>query len=177
MRGDRTLGVVPGVTNDELWRPQEVLWAPDSTGFVINGSPSAYAGFAFVVYRVGAENVIPTDVTNLAQRDMVQTFPPCKARHISNAECGAIEKEPEFNMSALAWSRGGAAVIVFGEIPCSGQYGGIACQVMGYEVAVPTGKILDRMSAPELRRRFQSDMAWPMKVPGPPEYRSPGQHD
>jgi len=177
VRGDRTIVLVPVVTSDDSWRPQELLWAPDSTAFFINGSPSAYAGFAFVVYRVAANSVTPVDVTNLTQRDMVRTFPPCRARSLSDAECGVIEEKPEFNMSALAWSHGDAAVIVFGEVPCSGQYGGIACQVMGYEVAVPTGTILQRLSAPELKRRCQSDMAWPMKMPDPPQYRSPGQHD
>jgi hypothetical protein len=95
-----------------------------------------------------------------------------KARYLDQRDCKALEVEPEFNMSGLAWSRGAAGIIVMAEIPCSGTYGGIGCQVRGYELEVPTGRILQRMSPRDLKRRYQSRMAWPMKIPDPPQYRS-----
>ena len=45
------------------------------------------------------------------------------------------------------------------------------CQVMGYELEVPTGRILVRMPARELKRKYQSQMAWPMRIPDRPRYR------
>ena len=75
-------------------------------------------------------------------------------------------------MSAIAWTRGAKAVVVFAEVPCSSSYGGIMCQVMGYELDVATGRILSRMTPRELKRRFQSQMAWPMKIPDAPVYKS-----
>ena len=38
-------------TRDSMWRPQELLWSPDSKSFFINGGTSAYAGFAVHVYE------------------------------------------------------------------------------------------------------------------------------
>jgi hypothetical protein len=32
-------------THDDMWRPGELLWASDSSAFVINGGANAYAGY------------------------------------------------------------------------------------------------------------------------------------
>ena len=45
------------------------------------------------------------------------------------------------------------------------------CQVMGYELDVPTGRILGRMTARELKLRYQAQMAWPMRIPDKPSYK------
>jgi len=75
------------------------------------------------------------------------------------------------NMSAIAWTRGSSSLVVFAEVPCSSSHGGIMYQVMGYELDVPTGRILARMSALEFKRRYQADMAWPMRIPDQPSYK------
>ena len=58
------------------------------------------------------------------------------------------------------------------EVPCSSSYGGIMCQVQGYEVNVPTGSIAMRLTARDIKARWQSHMAWTFHIPDPPEYRS-----
>ena len=57
-----------------------------------------------------------------------------------------------------------------GEVPCSGGYRGIMCQVMGYELDVPTGKIVRRMNAREFGEYWRKSIAWRFHVPDPPEY-------
>jgi len=158
---------------DPIWRPQELLWSPDSKAFVINGSESAYAGDAFLVVHVFADRVVATDVSSAAQRDMVRSFPPCKARGMDESVCRPLEVAPEYNMSAIAWRGGSARVVAIAEIPCGSYYGGIMCQVMGYEVDATTGGVLRRMNAEELKRRYQAQMAWDLRIPARPQYRRP----
>ena len=154
-----------------LWRPQELLWAPDSKAFVVNGSESAYAGFDVAVYQVTDTAMIERDVTRSAQDDMVSTFPPCKALNADISACRHIERHPDFNMSAIAWSDGSAHLVLFAEVPCSSSFGGIMCQVKGYVVDVSTGGIVQKMNAREVKARWQSKAAWQIKVPAPPKFK------
>jgi hypothetical protein len=153
------------------WRPQEIVWAPDSSAFVVNGSESAAAGNDFVVYRIDGERISSTRMSAAAQRDMVATYPPCKASGLDRDACQRVATSAEFNVSAIAWTRGSRRLVVFAEVPCSSSYGGIMCQVMGYELDAPTGRILVRMTALEFKRRYQSEMAWPMRIPEKPLYK------
>lgn len=170
-QGDRRMREIVIQTADELWRPQELLWAPDSRAFAINGSPSAYAGSSFIAYILAGDSVRPVEPTAAAQRDMVRSFPPCKATNLAERECQEFEKSPQYNMSVIDWTHDGSSIVVFGEIPCSSRYGGIMCQVMGYELDLPTGRILRRIDAPSMKREFQEKMAWPMKIPESPNYK------
>ena len=155
-----------------IWRPEEVVWAPDASAFIINGGENAYAGFDFVVVDIRRVPIVPVRITAAAQRDMVASYPPCRAMGLEPDDCRRITADPQFNMSAIAWTRGSKAVVVFAEVPCSSSYGGIMCQVMGYELEVATGRILSRMTPRDLKRRFQSQMAWQMRIPDAPIYRS-----
>jgi hypothetical protein len=78
---------------------------------------------------------------------MVRTFPRCKAFNRDETTCKAIEAQPEFNMSGLAWVEQSSAIIVMAEIPCSSSYGGVMCAVQRYQLKVPTGTIEKRMTA------------------------------
>jgi hypothetical protein len=166
----------PGGRAEEVDLPEgaeELLWALNSKQFLINGSESAYSGFFVRTYDLRAERLLGRDISKTAQRDMVVTFPPCRAANRTEDVCRRIERDPQFNMSALAWTRGGAAVIVMAEVPCSSAYGGILCQVEGYELEVSTGRVLRRMAARELKKEWQSAMAWEMRIPEPPAYGPP----
>jgi hypothetical protein len=160
---------------DPAWRPQELLWSPDSKAFIINGAVSAYCGFAFLMYELRGHEIVWNEITDDAQRDMVAALPPCKAANRDGADCKDIEGDPEFNMSAIAWTRNSKAIVVMAEVPCSSSYGGIMCQVLGYELDVPTGRILRRTQPRELKREWQAEMAWEMRIPEPPTYGSPSR--
>ena len=159
---------------DQYERGDELLWSPDSTEFLVNGSQNSFSGYYVNVYRLESKGLEKLDVNEAAQRDMVVTFPPCKAIYFGQQpDCHAIEKNPEYNMSAIDWVPGRSAIVVMAEVPCASEYGGIMCQVLGYELEVPTGKILSRMTAKELKKRWQPSMNWKMNIPDPPEYARP----
>ena len=147
----------------------DVLWAPDSKAFFVDGGISSYSGFFVEVYRIRDNFVIRSSVTNRAQRDMVRTFPPCKAFNRDDETCHRIEADPEFNMSGLAWATK-SSIIVMAEVPCSSSYGGIMCAVEGYQLEVPGGRIEKRLTAGQLKALWQPAMAWNMRIPEPPRY-------
>jgi hypothetical protein len=160
---------------DDYRRPQELLWSPDSKAFLVNGGENAYSGFFVDVYRMDGDRVHKVDVTSRAQRDMVATFPPCRAAGADPVTCRRIERDPAFNMSGLAWVGGSSEVAVMAEVPCSSSYGGIMCQVLGYELSATDGHILKRLSATELKHQWQNRMAFDMKIPDPPKYKAPAR--
>jgi hypothetical protein len=151
----------------------ELLWAPDSKAFFVNGGDTAISGFFVSVYRIENDAVTKLDVTGAAQRDMVTSFPPCNAYNRDGTLCKTIEHNPEYNMSGISWMNDSSALVVMAEVPCSGEYGGIMCQVLGYKLDAETGRILQRMTAHELKKRWQRDMAWQLRIPDPPRYGAP----
>lgn len=149
----------------------ELLWAPNSKAFLVNGGESAIAGFFVDIYQLrGPGRVQMGTVTNAAQRDMVKTFPPCKASNRDPKECAETARDPAYNMSGLGWSDDSSAVCVFAEVPCSSRYGGIMCQVLGYELSVPDGHILKRLSARQAKQEWGTLAAWNINIPEAPEY-------
>jgi hypothetical protein len=134
---------------------------------------SSIAGFFVTVYILDPEKgVREVTVTDKAQMDMVKSFPPCKAWRMVR-DCDEVAKDPEYNMSGLAWTQDSSAIYVFAEVPPSSSYGGIMGQVLGYELAVPSGKILKRFSARELKEQWSKYAAWRVHVPEPPDYDPP----
>ena len=149
---------------------EELLWAPNSRAFFVNGGMSGYAGFFVSIYILDAERGIQeVTITDKAQMNMVESFPPCRAWRIDR-NCDEVAKNPEYNMSGLAWTLDSSAIYVVAEVPCSSSYGGIMCQALGYELAVPDGRILSRLSAREAKKQWGKYAAWTIRVPDPPRY-------
>lgn len=148
---------------------REIVWSPDSHAFFLNGEDTAYSGFFVKLFTIDAQATVHEhNVTSLAQRDMLDAFPPCKlADH--DADCKPIESNPEYNMSGLGWTADSKAIFVFAEVPCNSSYGGIMCQSRGYEIDAATGQILQRLSPDQVKQHWQSMAAWEIKVPNPPE--------
>lgn len=163
----RLLGTVgtPGFIEDE------VLWSPDSTAFAISGNNNANTDYHLFVYRLNSSGLTRINPTRPALRDMVRSFPPCRALNATD-ECRDIVKHPSdwIGVAAIDWVIGSSSIVVMAEMNESSRVGGILGQVLGYEIEIPTGKILRRMEAREFAQRWQSSMAWKFRVPGPPEY-------
>lgn len=163
-RGARQMEVPDGFQRIDL------LWSPDSKAFFINGgNGGAYWGMWVYAVLADAKELKPIDITVNAKRDMVQQFPPCKSRNIT-FDCRKAIAEPDYNMTGIDWVRGSSTLVVMAEVPCSSSWGGIMCQVIGYELAVPTGDIVKRIPAKHLKRDWQRSMAFRFRVPDPPEY-------
>jgi len=94
----------------------ELLWAPDSKAFFVDGGETAISGFFVSVYRIENDGVTKLDVTGAAQRDMVRSFPPCNAYNRDGTTlCKTIEDNPEYNMSGISWVNDSSALVVMAE--------------------------------------------------------------
>jgi hypothetical protein len=155
-------------SDEDDWTDLEILWSPNSESFSLTGHTNGYLNTTHV-FRFTGSGVIMSDIAREPFQDMLRTFPPCKAEHADPTICSAVHSEDYFNFAVVAWADAHTAVLM-GEVPCDSLWGGIMCQVMGYEVDVPSGKIVRRMTAVEFRKRWQHALAWKFHVPGPPEW-------
>jgi hypothetical protein len=151
----------------------EIVWSPDSHWFFLNGEELPDLGVFVKLYSIDEQaGVREHDVTSLAQRDMVEAFPPCKAANHDD-ECRRIESNPQFNISALGFTPDSKIIFLFAEIPCTSEYGGIKCQIRGYEIDLASGQILQRLSAQQVQLHWQRMAMWDITVPDPPVYDAP----
>ena len=132
-------------------RNQELLWAPNSKAFLVNGSQGGYWGFFVTIYELTPSGLRKLNLTNTAQRDMVVSFPPCKAAKRDPSACTRTSRDPEYNMSGVGWAQDSKSVFVFAEVPCSSSYGGNLCQVLGYQLGLPDGSILKKLTAQQVK--------------------------
>ena len=153
---------------DPEWNQVEVLWSPDSQTVALTGGFNAYTN-STRIFDVRNEAVKPIDIGPL-QADMAQTYPPCAGQNAEEEICHAEENGDKFNYATVAWANATTAVIM-AEIPCSSSQGGMMCQVEGYEIDVRTCHILRRMTAGELKRSWQSKLAWNLRIPEPPHLK------
>ena len=151
----------------------DLLWSPDSKAFFVDAGEGMTSPAFVQVYLLADEPLRAIDVTHLAEQDMVQTFPPCKALFLDPTTCGKIEREPDYNMTAITWLKDSSSLVVLAQVPCTSNYGGISCQSMGYEVEVPSGKILKRLQPAEFKQAYQKFMEQKYDLPIPPQYAEP----
>lgn len=169
-------GKPPREIHDVFTSPHnDLLWSPDSKAFFVDAGEGMTSPSFVQVYLLDDEQLRAIDVTHLAEQDMVQTFPPCKALFLDPSTCRRIESEPEYNMRAITWSDNSSTLVVLAQVPCTSNYGGISCQSMGYEVEVPSGKILKRLQPAEFKKTYQKFMEQKYDVPIPPQYVEPLQ--
>lgn len=147
----------------------EVVWSPDSAAFFLNGNTGGVGEYLFGVYRLQEKDLGLEYMSKEVQRDMVRTF-LCRVKGVANCDKLLADPEGFANVVALDWIGGSSRIVVMAEVPCSSSQGGIMCQILGYELEVPSGKILRRMEAEELGKRWQDSMAWKFKIPDPPDY-------
>jgi hypothetical protein len=168
-------GKAPREIHDVFASPRnDLLWAPDSKAFFIDAGEGMTSPSFVQVYLLDDEQLRPIDVTHLAEQDMVKSFPPCQALYLDQITCRKMEKDPEYNMTAITWVDDSESLVVLAQIPCTSNYGGISCQPMGYELEVPSGKILKRIPPAEFRKEYQKHMEGKFEVPVPPQYVAPG---
>ena len=149
----------------------DLLWAPDSKAFFIDGGEGMTSPAFVQVYLLDEEQLRPLDVTGQVEQDMLKTYPPCKALYLDEASCRQLERDPGYNLRAIDWVDDSSAVVVLAQVPCTSNYGGIMCQAMGYEVEVPSGKILKRMTPAEFKAEWQKHMVQRFMIPEKPQYQ------
>jgi len=163
----KILGEVPLAASVE----NEIVWSPDSKAFSVTGNENASGEEHVFVYMLDRPRLGPGNITDQVARDMARTFPACKASNPVE-DCAQYEKNPAdyIGTSGIDWVGDSSRIVVMAQVPCSSVMGGIMCQVKGYEIEVPSGKILLRMTAREFAKKWQHSMAWKFQIPDPPEY-------
>jgi len=165
--GGRFLGEVQPVGEAQ----NEITWAPDSKAFFINGSDNGYTENPVAFHYLDDASLGPGYVTEAVAQDMVRRFPPCQVKNPSELCAQLADKPKDFiNAVGIDWIGSSSRAVVMAEVPCTSSMGGVMCQVLGYELSLPSGKIVRRMEPREFARRWQRSMAWTFKIPGPAEF-------
>jgi hypothetical protein len=151
------------------WVNVDVLWSPDSQFVALSGNTNGYMN-SVRVFRVTESGPIEIYVSREPFADMIRRFPPCRAAGADSDLCKELTDVDDLNFSAVDWM-GEHILVLMGEVPSAGQYGGIMGQVMGYEVEIPSGRILRSMTAREFKTRWQHEMPFHLYVPDPPEWQ------
>ena len=155
----------------EDWVDFDVLWSPDSKFVAMTGNLNGYIE-SVRVYQITESDPVRITVTKMPSADMWRRFPPCRALHADPTVCEASQhNEEDFNFAAVAWADAHTLVLM-SEVPCSSLWGGIMCQVMGYEVDLHSGNIVETMTARDFKQKWQHEMAWRFRIPDPPEWQN-----
>jgi len=157
---------------DEEWVQVEVLWSPDSKNLALTGAFNAYTNSTKILHLT-ADGSQATPLGEL-QKNMALLYPPCKALDALTDVCNADEDGVSFNYATVVWANP-HTVVIMAEVPCSSSQGGIMCQVAGYELDTRTGRIANRMTARQLKQRWQSSLAFNLRIPTPPEWKKAAQ--
>jgi hypothetical protein len=163
-------GSWPLLLDGEWMNDLDVFWSPDSKFLALTGSLNGYTE-SLRVFAVTESGPGQLNILGQPTSDMLLRFPPCRASHIGSSVCRRQLVDPFFNFAAIAWSDS-HTLVVMSEVPCGSLWGGIMCQVMGYEVELPSGTIVNSMEAPEFKRRWQNEMPWKFEIPDPPEWEN-----
>lgn len=169
----------PETALPESFQNVDLLWSPDSRAFFVDGDGDGAPVSGFWVYVYLADDPAhPLNVTENARRDMLNEFPASKAAYpnaedLTGCKTGSRDQvrmdADSINVTAIEWLTP-SSVLVMAQIPCDTLFGGIMCQVMGYELEVPTGRIIKRIDAKHLKREWQSSIARIFRIPEAPKY-------
>lgn len=149
--------------DDDAWRPQELLWAPDGRAFAISGSGNAYAGFDLIVIRIEGARLIRSHPVLPARRLMIGHLATCWPEVRAAHEYISPELDV-INMSAIAW-KDASTLAVFAEVIPSSNYGAAMGQAMGFEIDVRDGRVQRQMTAAEFKKRWQAAAGWQIRIP------------
>jgi hypothetical protein len=146
------------------WLDLDVLWSPDSRFVALTGHTNTYIEY-LRVFAITGSGPREVDASLQPGQDMVHRFGPYCDRYVGKLRCNLNAEDPNF--AAITWTDHNTLVLM-SEVPCSTIWGGIMCQLMGYEVDIPSGKILRAMTPREFRARWQHSMAWKFRIPQEP---------
>ena len=153
------------------WVDVDVLWSPDSQFVALTGNTNGYMN-SMRVFQIKDSGPIEVYASREPFADLVRRFPPCRAAGADPKLCLEITKHQDYlNFSAVDWT-GEHTLVLMGEVPPAGQYGAILGQVMGYEVELPSGRIMRAMTARAFKARWQHSMPFHFHVPDPPEWQN-----
>jgi hypothetical protein len=137
----------------------EMAWSPDSKAFFITWSDGGAVGsFSVNVYLIDGDQLRKVDVDEPVRDDIARIYPPCVPyrgfQSCSGAERSGMAQDHDWvNVAGMKWMDGSNTLLVVGDVPPSSGYGANMAKWLGYEIEIPSGKILRRYS----RTSFAAD--------------------
>ncbi|MFA7060097.1 MAG: hypothetical protein WC156_04690 [Pedobacter sp.] len=121
----------------------EVLWAPDSRGFTINVSDGGLVGtWEAHVYSIDQDgNPIPHNIRKLIF-PITNKFLKCEPKEVAN-------------FGITAWLNGSKEILIVAEVPPHSSCRNMGA-IIGFQISVKSGKIIERISEKELRKKWKS---------------------
>lgn len=141
----------------------EVLWAPDSSAFVINVSDGGLVGTWETVFYFLDETNRPI------QRDIQSLVGPSANKFL------LCDPDEVANIGVASWVNGSTEVLVVAEVPPHSSCRNMG-SIFGYLVSVESEKVIERISEDDLRKRWANTLGCRfMKINGDsPGKRVPG---
>lgn len=154
------------------WVDVDVSWSLDSQFVALSGNINGYMN-SMRVFHIEDAGPVEIDAARKSFEDMLRRFPPCRGRSSVDPDfCEKISQHENYiNFAAVDWMDS-HTLILMSEVPCESRWGGIMCQVMGYEVDASTGKIVDVMTAREFKKQWQHAMPFRFHIPEAPEWQN-----
>jgi hypothetical protein len=161
---------LPFEDSTDPWNDMDVLWSPDSRIVALTGHTNAYTE-SMTVFAITESGPKQLDANIQPAQDMARRLNPYCDRYVGKLSCNADLGAEDFNFAAIAWADN-RTLVLMSEVPCDTAWGGIMCQAMGYEVDLPSGKIVRTMTPQEFKSRWQHSMAWSFRIPPkPPDWK------
>jgi len=124
----------------------ELGWSPDSKAFFVTQSDGGEVGTWYVnIYILGPRFLIDADITNEVKKDFMARY---------NCDVWGEDRGNEIpNIAAIKWLNGSSKLLLLAEVPPHSSCPEMG-KFMGYVVSVPSGKILVRYSAAEVKAKW-----------------------
>ncbi|MFZ0394819.1 MAG: hypothetical protein WCF17_20160 [Terracidiphilus sp.] len=157
-----------GLEDSTDWIDMDVLWSPDSKLVALTGEMASYIETVrvFAISETGPKQL---DADMQPTQDMVRRLRPVCARYVGRLGCDPDQDEDGLNFAAVAWSDSHTLALM-SEVPCDTMWGGIMCLAMGYDVDLPSGRIVGTTTPKAFMTRWKQSIPPSFRIPDSPDW-------
>lgn len=150
------------------WIDMDVMWSPDSKLVALTGEMDSYIETVrvFAITETGPKLL---DADMEPAQDMVRRLRPVCARYVGRLGCDPDQDEDGLNFAAVAWVDAHTLALM-SEVPCDTIWGGIMCLAMGYDVDLPSGKVVGTMTPKAFMTRWKQSIPPSFRIPDSPDW-------
>ena len=133
----------------------EALWSPDSDAVAITHSRGGALGtYQVLIYR--PEKAGPAEIATAVRKDLAKRCPACIRGGCTGAQQREMRRNSDWvNVAAIRWMDSSDRLLMMAWVPDSSAFGANLGRFNGYVVDARTGRILNRYSETEFKRKFK----------------------
>jgi hypothetical protein len=133
----------------------EALWAPDSDAVAITHSNGGALGtYQVLIYRPDSNG--PVEIASAIRKDLAQRFPACVGGGCTADQRQQMHRNHDWvNVAAIRWMEKSDRLLMIAWVPDSTAFGANLGKYNGYIVDAHSGRILNRYSEPDFKKRFR----------------------